>query len=192
MTPIDTRRVVACGATLALLATTGVLLGQSLADVARKEQERRKSVKATSKVYTNEDLHGSATGSTVAAPPSAATAGAKPAPEPAAAAKPASEPPTPAEPVKDEAYWRGRITAVRAAIERNEVYRDALQSRLNALATDFVNRDDPIQRAAIAVDRQKALAEFERVQQDIQRQNSEIAAIEEEARRAAVPPGWLR
>ena len=37
---------------------------------------------------------------------------------------------------------------------------EALQSRVNALSTDFVNRDDPFQRAKIAEDRQKALSEM--------------------------------
>jgi hypothetical protein len=69
---------------------------------------------------------------------------------------------------------------------------EAFQSRVNALTTDFVNRDDPYQRAQIAVDRQKALAELERVKTEIVRLKQQIADIEEEARQAGVPPGWLR
>ena len=36
-----------------------------------------------------------------------------------------------------------------------------MQTRINALTTDFVNRDDPAQRAVIEHDRQKALAELD-------------------------------
>ena len=34
----------------------GAVSSQSLADIARKEEERRKTVKTQSKVYTNQDL----------------------------------------------------------------------------------------------------------------------------------------
>jgi hypothetical protein len=94
--------------------------------------------------------------------------------------------------VKDEKYWRGRIDDARSQLNRNQLLLDALQSRVNALSTDFVNRDDPAQRALIAEDRQKALAELERTRQEIERLRKLIADIEEEARKAGVPPGWLR
>ena len=48
------------------------------------------------------------------------------------------------------------------------------------------------QRAKIADDRQKALAELSRLTLDIDKANKQIADIEEEARKAGVPPGWLR
>jgi uncharacterized protein (UPF0335 family) len=63
---------------------------------------------------------------------------------------------------------------------------------VNALTTDFVNRDDPAQRDQIAVERQKNLSELERVQKEIERLKKQVAEIEEEARRAGVPAGWLR
>ena len=58
--------------------------------------------------------------------------------------------------------------------------------------TDFVNRDDPAQRAKLEADRKTALAELERVKKELETQTKGIAAIEEEARRAGVPAGWLR
>ena len=63
---------------------------------------------------------------------------------------------------------------------------------MNALSADFVNRDDPYQRAKIGEDRQKALAEMDRVKVEIAEQKKKIEDIEEEARKAGVPPGWLR
>ena len=68
----------------------------------------------------------------------------------------------------------------------------ALQSQVNGLTTDFVNRDDPYQRAQVGEERQKALAEMERVKAEIQLGKRQIDDIEEEARKAGVPPGWLR
>jgi hypothetical protein len=65
-------------------------------------------------------------------------------------------------------------------------------SDANQLATtDFINRDDPAQ-AKLETDRKAALVELERVKKDMTDQTKAIAAIEEEARRAGVPAGWLR
>jgi hypothetical protein len=156
---------------------------QGLADVARAEAARRKTAQKAAKVYTNKDLQSDPR----ARPPlPAAPAGMSPAP--------AAEPPpeAPADPPKDEQYWRGRITAAREQLQRSQLFAEALQSRINALTTDFVNRDDPAQRAVIGMDRDKALAELNRVQGEIRDLTRGISEIEEEARRAGVPPGWLR
>jgi hypothetical protein len=72
------------------------------------------------------------------------------------------------------------------------MFAEALQSRINGLTADFTSRDDPAQRAVVANDRQKALAELDRVKNDITQQTKAIADIQEEARKGGVPPGWLR
>lgn len=159
--------------------------GQSLGDVARQEEARRKTIPAPSKVYTNESLRDEAP----PAPPSTTAA--------APAATPAAEPdddaaPAATAPPRDEKYWRGRIETARTALTRARTFQEALQTRINSLSADFVNRDDPAQRNVIAAERQKALAELDRLKQEIADTEKAIAAIEEDARRANVPPGWLR
>ena len=77
-------------------------------------------------------------------------------------------------------------------LQRDQTYVDALQTRVNSLATDFVNRDDPAQRGVLASERQKALGELDRLKKQIEATKKAIADLEEEARRANVPPGWLR
>ena len=72
------------------------------------------------------------------------------------------------------------------------MFAQALQSRVNGLTSDVTSRDDPAQRAAAATDRQKALAELARVKDDMVKQNKAIADIQDEARKAGVPPGWVR
>jgi len=103
-------------------------------------------------------------------------------------------PPTPDEaaPAKNQAYWAGRMKSARDQVQRTQLFADSLQTRINSLTTDFVNRDDPAQRAKIETDRQAALAELERVKKELVEQTKAISAIEEEARRAGVPAGWLR
>jgi hypothetical protein len=80
----------------------------------------------------------------------------------------------------------------RSQLDRLKMFAEALQSRINALQTDFVNRDDPAQKAVIDADRTKALAELERTKKDIDDATKKIAGIEDEARKAGVPVGWLR
>ena len=158
----------------------------TLAEIARKEQERRKTTTGTPKVLTNKDLPPSAQ-QPVAPPPAAPAATAEQ--KPADPQKPAGDD---KDKEKDEAWWRDRITTARESLRRNEVFQEALQSRINALSADFVNRDDPYQRAKIGEDRQKALLEMERVKAEIVQTKKQIEDIEEEARKAGVPPGWLR
>ena len=182
-----------------LIGPAPLLFAQSLADVARKEEERRKTIPQPAKVYTNKDLSGAPPPSPppAASPTTPATDNAK-AGKPADAqakdneAAPKDAAPASKEPVKDKAYWAGRLKALQEQLDRNRTYADALQSRINALTADFVNRDDPAQRGVIERDRQKSIAELERLKRSIKDDQKALADFAEEARRAGVPPGWLR
>jgi hypothetical protein len=178
------------------------LMAQSLGDVAKKEGERRQTVKPAAKVLTNKDLPAvpppSAGGG---ADPGVAAAPADPAPKadgPAAGDRPGQEPAAADDAskkpdgTKDESYWSGRMKGLRDELARDRLFAEALQSRINALTTDFVNRDDPAQRALIGQGRQEAIDELGRVQKSIVTRGKAIADLEEEARRAGVPAGWLR
>jgi hydroxypyruvate isomerase len=92
----------------------------------------------------------------------------------------------------DEAWWKGRMNQAREELRRSEAFAEALQSQVNALTGDYVNRDDPNQRTKIGEDRQRAITELNRVKQSAEQAKKAIAAIEEEARLASVPPGWIR
>lgn len=150
----------------------------SLADMARREAVRRQITAKPTRVYT-------VVGVPDETPPDVTppVAGEKPA-APAAAAKP--------EPAHDEAWWRDRITAARDARERDQVLSDAVQSRINALSADFVNRDDPAQKQQIASQRLRALEELDRLKKQIVEDDKAIAAIVEDARQKNIPPGWIR
>jgi hypothetical protein len=200
------RYVPAGCAALVLVAFAVPALAQtpSLGDVAKKEQERRKGSKPAAKVYTNEDLKGGglprAPPATEARPADGATPAAAPADGSQASpsdptqkdAKPAAKAGGAAPDAKDEETWRSRMTTALDEQRRNEVFAEALQSRINALTTDFAARDNPVERTQIADERQKALAELERVKSEIDKNKKAIAEIQEDARKAGVPPGWLR
>lgn len=179
-----------------LLSSAGWVQAQTLAEIARAEEARRKTVEKPAKVYTNDDLRPDFTKPTPPTPPPPAGTepGAAPAGEtPAAGAPTAPEPGAAVEGgQRDQAYWSNRIGQARSQLERSRAFATALQNRVDMLWTDFVNRDDPAQRAVIERDRLSALAELERLKKEIEDHTKAIAEIEEEARRAGVPPGWLR
>lgn len=200
---------IAAGILLCVLATTPGLSAQ-LGSVAKKEAERRKTA-PSGKVYTNDSLSPApqpssapATSGSDAAPAASSSSdtdksatdksttdkSAADTTDKAAPSKQVSA--DPAERKKEEAEWRERIKNEREALERAKSYADALQIKINALNTDFVNRDDPVQRAAIAAERDKSLAEMDRLKKEIAEHTKKIAAIQQDARRAGAPPGWVR
>jgi hypothetical protein len=184
-------------AVAALLLFASAAQAQSLAELARKEEERRKNVPETGKVYTNKDLN-AAPGPSAPAPAGSPAAPAADAAKDTAKekdAKDVKEKDVNGKEVakdKDKAYWAGRMKTLQDQVEQSQTYAEAIQTRINALSTDFVNRDDPAQRSVIERDRQKAVAELTRLKQAIVDGKKSIANLEEEARRAGVPPGWLR
>ena len=186
-------------AALVFIGVANVAAAQSLGDVAKKEEQRRKTVKS-GKVYTNDELKrdptpsvpASASTGTTSAPGASST----PAPAPASSGNNADRDDSAnkdgSADKSDEKTWRKRITNARESLQRSQAFADALQSQLNALSTDFVNRDDPIQRQQIAKQRDGVLAELDRVKKEVAAQTKAISDIQEEARRANVPAGWVR
>jgi hypothetical protein len=166
------------------LALQAGVSAQSLADVAKAEEARRKTVKTGTKVYTNDDL--GRTPATSPAPSQPVPA-AKPA-EPAA--KPGEE--KPVDPTKTQAYWKERAAALQQSLSRNKLLLDALQSQVNGLNAEFMNTDDPGQRDLMQARIQRATGELQRVQQDIDKQTKAATDLQEEARKAGVPAGWVR
>lgn len=171
------------GVILAFELAVGLVSAQSLGDVARQEEARRKTVKSPGKVYTNDALKSEPTlpKASVPAQPGPGASGQAPSPSaPTASAK------------QDEASWRKRVQSTREAVERAQTFADALQSRINALNADFTARDDPAQRSVVAANRDKALKELDRLKGEIMQNTKALADIQEEARRAGVPTAWVR
>lgn len=190
-------------AVMFVVTTSGLALAQSgsptpsLADVARAEEARRKSAKKATKVLTNGSL---APGDVAAATPSTPGTPAGSSNATPGSTKPEASPTLPggtAAPVdksamKDQAYWQGRISQARTELSRTQMFAESLQTRINSLRTDFVNRDNRVEREKIQQDLNTSLAELERLKKEVDKQTKAIAAIEDEARRANVPAGWLR
>jgi hypothetical protein len=92
----------------------------------------------------------------------------------------------------DEKWWRDRMAAVRADLDRDETLVDAVQVRVKSLSNDIVNRDDPFQQASLREQLQKAVLELDRLQQAVLTERKQIDSLQDQARRLGVPVGWVR
>ncbi len=182
-------------AALVLTLAPGGAAAQALVEIARREKARRATIAAEdrSKVYTNDDLRDSG-GLTIGALPATAApeaevgagrAGDRTDGREAAAGPDAGE-------TLDENGWRTRMTTAQEARTRAELTTAALQNRADGLWAQFAAMDDPARRRVVERQRTEALEELERSQAEAQRLEQQIGNIREEARRAGVPPGWLR
>ena len=195
---IHMKRVLAITITLAVVcpyaAAAQISSTVSLAEVARKEEARRKTAKKATRVITNANLGANEVNLPPKSMPSfAGSANATPSTtSPGSPTIPGGK----AEPVKaggqDQAAWQARMKTAMDDLNRTQMFADSLQTKINSLRTDFVNRDNRVEREKIQQDLNTSLAELERLGKEINEKRKAISAVEEDARKAGVPPGWLR
>ena len=182
------RRVVV----VALVSVTAASAhAQSLAEVARREAERRGHMKGDGKVYTNSDLTSDFTTPASPSPPRAAapppvTKSSAAADEPlqVPVAAPGTEVERQAPSDKGEDYWRQRAATIRAAISGQRAQIDMLESRVQSLAqgkTAADQREGDL--SADLLDRAKA---------DLASLEEEKTRFEALAKSKNVPESWLR
>ena len=183
---------------LGLLANAAAVYSQSLADVARQEAERRKSVSSQARVYTNEDLGTPAPAPSTVPPVSSTAAPASKAPpesgsdnKVAAAAEGAegeaaiekakSEP----NKFRDETHWRERARSYRDKLNKLRSDVAAIQSRVDEL------RAGP-QTPANASDLRLAEQDLVKYKNQLGYIEKEWAGVEQKAREDKVPSTWLQ
>jgi hypothetical protein len=165
-----------------LVAGVATSSAQSLADVARKEEARRQKIAKPSKVYKDEDVqkYGPLTASaqTKASTVTALDANGKPVGQQAAAEGLPS----------DEAGWRARLQNARDGLDRDRLLLSALeqQARSAARKTGTPEGEQP------ADDASPRAAEIKRLKAEMDAFRATLANAEEDARKAGVPPGWVR
>ncbi|HXV62885.1 MAG TPA: hypothetical protein VEK15_19455 [Vicinamibacteria bacterium] len=154
---------------------------QSLVDVAKKEKERReKNQTEASRVITERELSRSygglpATSSTVTSDQSS---------EGESGESPETSPPVEGEAAApDETrtrdYWQNRLNAAREKVT-------SLEKRISD------ENWGEGQRYGVDPRGQNNLAQRQDAEQQLAAARAELAAIQDEARRAGVPPGWVR
>lgn len=163
---------------------------QSLAELSRNTESARNATpgSAPAKVYTNKGLP--AVAPLPPAPASTNSTAAAPAAPEAAPSTTSGDTLPPA--AKGEAYWRDRMRPLRERLDS-----------VRALADDTKRRADTLMRAAdrcfmlgiVCADYSESLRlteEHKVLAAEVAHAEREVAALEEEARRAGVPPGWVR
>jgi len=187
---MQTRVVLLAAITLVALSTPAV--AQGLADLARAAEAARKTDtdKPAVKVYTNKDLPavegpapGTAAGNPEAADPPSALPPA-PVEEPSSTESPASERP--------ETNWRERMRPLKERLDRNRALAQDARRRADALMR---SADRCFQVGSVCAEYTESLRLSEMhhtLLADVKRDEQAVFALEEEARRAGVPPGWLR
>ena len=192
------KRVIAFTITLAVagpsVAFAQVSSTVSLAEVARKEEARRKTAKKATRVITNANLGAHEVDLPPRSMPSFAGSNATPSnTSPGSPTIPGGKvEQAPAAGGKDQAFWQNRLKTAMDDLNRTQMFADSLQTKINSLRTDFVNRDNRVEREKIQQDLNASLAELERLSKEVNDKRKAISAVEEEARKAGVPPGWLR
>ncbi len=192
------RTVHFAGGLVLLLALGPAAPGQSLGEAARKEKERREKAGPTGPAFTDEDLRGYAEGGAVGKP------GAGAADKSAARDKASAEKATKEGTARggngagDEAYWRGRAKAARAAVEAAEA-RVAQAEAAAQSAPAGIRQPQPGDALtqvppSVVTDaaRRAAEAALAAARSELERAKKVQADLEEEARRKGVLPGWLR
>jgi hypothetical protein len=163
-----------------VLATIVLGLGpaafsQTLAEVAKKEKERRgKNSTDAKRTITDRELASSFSG----LPPASSTVSAPASGEGASAEAEGGEAAAQDE-TKTEAYWQNRVKGSKEKIAKLE---QQLQS------------EDWGEGQRVGVDPMGAnnLGSRQGVEKQLAAARSELAAIQAEARKAGVPPGWVR
>jgi hypothetical protein len=154
--------------TVLLLSGWTTVSAQSLADLAKKEKERRKANDATGvQSYNESNLRGRTAALPQAAPALDAETGESPSSQ--EGDEPAEEEEE-VDPAETEAYWRNRLAPIDKRIAD-------IRARLNA--PGFT--EDPTN-----------LRRRQRMEQDLEKALADRRAVVDEARRKGVPPGWLR
>ena len=166
--------------TLSLSVLSGSVLAQSLAEVAEREKKRRAEVKGSTKVISERELRSGRRVVTLPSDSAPATGGAG---DNAGAG--ADELASGEEPEVDETttreYWQNRVNAAREQIA-------TLEERLQNPESDWGGG----MRTDVNPVGQRNLSQRQDVESQLAAARAELVQIQEEARRAGVPSGWVR
>lgn len=158
------------GIVVALAALPGLVWAESLAELATKEKERRKSGSLTStKVLTNEDLTN--TKGQLANEPTALPAAPYVAPSSAVGGIDSRE-----------TYWRAEAARRRETVAR---LGEAVRRTDRWADPTYAAKDAP----SCPITRRRLRRSL---RQQLDQAQQSLVSIDEEARKAGIPPGWVR
>jgi hypothetical protein len=176
-------------AALACLAVPPLAGAQGLGDASAKENQRRQQSKAPkAKTYTQEELPTLPPTANEGALPSGDAGAQPPGPGLTAGTTPASAPDEETTRAREEDRWRSRVAAARARVDKARRQHQALAAMNLVPGYEYVDAQG-----------RTVIGSVEQLQHMTATAKGELDAAEkalddvlEEARRANVPPGWLR
>jgi hypothetical protein len=171
---------------------------QSLGDLAKREQERRESVK-NDRVITDKEI--AKYQSKSEAPKDASGKASARSDDPGSrqkeednAAKKENES-TDEEAVdfqgRTESYWRNTMSATRENVTRLENEANVLVLKLNGLQNQFYKEADGYRRETVQRDIQKTYYEQDLNKQNLEKAKAALQDLENEARKSGALPGWI-
>ena len=189
---------------LSILFITSLLLSQSLVEAAKKEKERRASLKGKKRIIaTNAEITRSTkrTATSVsgtvsqASTPSPRTDVARANVDKADADRISSPTGDQAESaaLNDEKAFRQRRAALEEKWNKAREYSDLLATKMNGLWQEFYNLgNDMTYRGKIQADISETYLKLQRSREEEAKAKQDVDTFLEEARRQGIPPGWLR
>lgn len=172
-------------AVLAAAMTAGVASPQSMGDAAQKERERREKLKekgGQAAVVTSDELK--ANKGSLANDPKGAPGAPLPSAAPTRAARPTPEPDRQ---VREE-EWRRRMTLAREQVAKWERYYEYWNAQ-HLAPNDYFIDENGRKIVGSAESLRKLIAD---AKANLDNARAALEALEEQARRENVPPGWLR
>lgn len=192
------KKLMTLTAALILLSVTAGF-SQSLAELAKKEKERRAKLKAETKIITDVDAakyKGGAVTTGSPAEPAATGAQAKPAVSPLVGGAPAAGEAAADEPVdfqgRPESFWRQTLTDARQRVTGLENGANVLVLRLADLQNKFYQEADGFKQQQIQREIQKAIYEQDQNKLELAKARQQLQDLETEARKSGALPGWLK
>jgi chromosome segregation ATPase len=188
-------------ACVSVLACVPAAAQTDLGAAAAKERERRKALAATASpppAFTNDDLASEKQAAKDAAKEGASAkdggkAGAqKPKPQPAPTPLPTATTDDSAERRQLEAGWRTRAQRARQVVAQTAARVTTLEQQIARVAGDTMASTDTNQILRLQAQRQSLETQLNDARQANSTAKEQLANLEEEARRAGVPPGWIR
>ena len=200
---------------LLVLLVAGAGAAQSLSELAEKEKERRKAAAAAgARSFTNDDLEKGRAKASPTPPPAKGSGAARPPARPAAVgtrrpsqdegiaeddeAETAAPPPTADRPGAENA-WRLQAQAARDAITAAEQRVAAAEKALGAARTGLSQplpsdglRQTPPNALVKEASQESAERDLATARASLEQAKAALIDLEERARKASIPPGWLR
>lgn len=183
-----------------LLFITSLSFSQSLADLAKKEKQRRQSVKGKkAKIVTNFDLGKvkrkmglSATGSATSVDttsPQASSTGVSVSQD---QDKSEAQSRTASTSTQDEQSFKTRKAELEQKWKKAQEYVDLLTTKINGLWQEFYSQDDMTYRGKIQAEISETHLRLQKSRQDENLAKQELDNYLNDARKGGVPAGWIR